>query len=101
MVWFGIFRGIFVAVLIAGFCPVVASANDVVCTSDKPIKRTIVDYTKTVTCTAVFCSGALSCPEGDGPCRYVPKDCNTCSPWPTFEACFSAAEIEAAKPKGN
>lgn len=76
----------------------ISTANAMDCPPDHPIKRTVVDYTKTVTCTAVFCTSKLICEPGYDICTIGPAPtCNNCDGPTHREQCFTQEELEAAK----
>ncbi len=84
-----------VLVLLVVWC-IPAMADD--CPLDKPIKRLIVRYPVTITCTLLGCSPRLKCTVGSDRCYSVVEDCNKCSPAPVEEQiCLSQEELDKAQ----
>jgi hypothetical protein len=79
------------------------AASAAECPADRPIKRTVADYTKPVTCTLLVCAGKLVCPKGGdslsgAACYYsIGSDCNKCTGGGVVEACFTQEEIDKAE----
>lgn len=82
------------AALAAGLALPAAAAD---CPAERPIKRPVVDWTKPLMCTAMLCTGQLSCPPGGGPCTIAPADnCNRCGAPEVVDGCFTEQEIRDA-----
>lgn len=65
------------------------------CPPDKPLAKSVVDFTKSATCTTKACAGRLTCEAGTGKCAIAATECNTCT-WSETTICISQEEFDRA-----